>query len=145
MAFLKWSQLRMIVVSVRVGRTGYVYVVNRKNQIIIHPGGQDYYGLSLRDPKINRPEVDDAISRRAPNSVYETRVIALDRLATRFEGYAYPRGYRNFPGLGWTVCAGAFESDIVAWDPILRWLFRWTPQKLDDNTQQVQSPPFKSR
>jgi hypothetical protein len=126
MGFLKWSRIRMTVLSVRVGRTGYVYVVNGRNQVIIHPGGEDYYGLSLRDPKINHPEVDDAIARKAPNCIYETRVIALNRLATRFEGYAYPRGYRNFPGPGWTVCAGAFESDIVAGHPILRWLFRWT-------------------
>jgi hypothetical protein len=138
MSFLNWSQLRMTVLGVHVGRFGYVYVVNRKNQIIIHPAGEDYYGLSLRDPKINLPEVDDAIARRAPNSVYEIRVIALKSAATRFEGYDYPRGYRNFPGLGWTVCAHALEREIVAWDPILRWFFRWAPQKLDKNSQQVQ-------
>jgi hypothetical protein len=137
MSFLNWSRLRMTVLGVHVGRFGYVYVVNRKNRIIIHPG-EDYYGLSLRDPKIDLPEVDDAITRKAENCVYDPRVISLDRLRTNFEGYAYPRGYRNFPGLGWTVCACASEREIVARDPILRWFFRWAPQKLDKNSQQVQ-------
>jgi Cache domain len=143
MAFLNWSRLRMTVLGVHVGRFGYVYVVNRKRQVIIHPGGEDYYGLSLRDPKTNHPEVDEAIARRAQNCVYEIGAIPLN-MATRFEGYAYPRGYRNFPGLGWTVCAHALEREIVAWDPILRWFFRWAPQKLDDNTRKVPGSSFKS-
>jgi methyl-accepting chemotaxis protein len=142
MSFLRWSQLRSLMLSFRVGKTGYAYVVNRQNQVIIHPA-EDLYGIGLKDPKINRPEVEDAITRRAPNAVYEFRNVRANRLDTRIEGFAYPGGWGNFPGLGWTVGAGSHEKEILAGNPFWRRLFRWIWQNLD-NSRQVPRQSFQS-
>ncbi|MFZ5867872.1 MAG: cache domain-containing protein [Thermodesulfobacteriota bacterium] len=130
MSFLKWSQVRLLMLSVHVGKTGYVYVLNRENQVIIHPAEQ-FYGLSLLDPKINRPQVHDAITEKAGNVVYQFKNLATGQLNAKVEGFAYPKRCGHFPGLAWTVGASTHKSEIEVDNSIWRILFRKEPTRLE--------------
>jgi len=123
MSCLKWSRLQKLIIGVRVGETGYDFVLNGQNQVIIHPA-RHFYGISLRDPKINMPQLDDAVKKKLPNQRYDFKNIGTGRVDTKLVGLAYPKGYGNFPGLGWTVGTGADESEIVGGHPLWRLLFR---------------------
>lgn len=123
---VNWSKVRALLTSIRIGTpfvkeyssgraeiwSGYVYVLNQKTQVIIHPH-EDSYGVSLRNPKINRFELDEAIKHKAVNQRYEVRDPITGTKSMRLVGLAYPKGYGNFPGLGWVVSAGATEDDLI--------------------------------
>jgi hypothetical protein len=117
MSYLKWSRLVKLIAGVRVGQTGYVFVLNDKNQVIVHPAPM-FYGVNLRDNKINLPGLDDAIKRKEPYCSYQFLNPATGKMGTKMVGLAYLKGYGNFPGLGWTVAAGGDRFDLV---PIPSW------------------------
>jgi hypothetical protein len=52
------------------------------------------------------------VKRKAVHMSYSYKHPITGR-ETRLVGLAYSGGYRNFPGLGWTVGAGANESEIL--------------------------------
>lgn len=116
-SYLKWSRLAALIRSIRIGETGYVFVLNDKNQVIVHPAPM-FYGVNLRDPKINLPVLDDAIKRKEPYNSYQFLNPATGKTGTKMVGLAFSRGYGNFPGLGWSVGAGADKFDLV---PIPSW------------------------
>jgi methyl-accepting chemotaxis protein len=111
MSFLKWSRLSELVRGVQVGKTGYVWVVNSKTQVIIHPN-EHLCGESVRGTKIKLPALDEALKNKAPYLTYEFENVMTRRLDTKLVGFAYPAGYGNFPGLGWSVGAGADRAEI---------------------------------
>jgi len=124
-SFLKWSKVAELIINVRIGTSGYVFVLNKQNQTIIHPA-EHLYGVSLRDPKINLSSLDEAITKKVPYYSYEFRNIRTNHLDTKLVGFAYPTGYGNFPGLGWTVGAGMDRSETMADASILKiWLRRF--------------------
>jgi hypothetical protein len=49
-SYIKWSRLEALISSLRVGKTGFVFVLNSQNQSIVHPS-RALYGLDLRHPK----------------------------------------------------------------------------------------------
>jgi methyl-accepting chemotaxis protein len=122
-SFLKWSKLAELIMNIRVGTSGYVFVMNKQNQVIIHPA-EYLYGLSLRDPKINLSSLDEAITRKVPYYAYEFRNVRTRQLDNKLVGFAYPKGYGNFPGLGWTVGAGMDRSETMVDGSILKGLLR---------------------
>jgi methyl-accepting chemotaxis protein len=111
MSFLKWSHVKQLVESVKVGRTGYVFVLNKQNQVIIHPSEQ-FFGMSIRDVPINLPALDEAITRRVPCFAYDYENVRLKGRDTKLVGLAYPKGGGNFQGLDWTVAASADRWDM---------------------------------
>jgi Cache domain len=111
MSFLKWSRLAALVMSVQAGKTGYVWMVNNQNQVVIHPNEQ-LYGESVRGPRIKLPQLDDAIKKKAPYLSYEFENIRTRRADTKLVAMAYPQGYGNFAGLGWTVGVGADRAEL---------------------------------
>lgn len=123
MSYLRWSRIVELTASIIVGETGYVYVLNGQRQVIIHPTAR-LYGMRLQDPEINLPELDQAIKRKVANQSYEFQNFVTGRTATKFVGFAYPKGYQNFPGLGWTIGAGTDESEVVGGHPLWRKVFR---------------------
>ena len=123
LSYLKWSRLADMMAGIQVGKTGFVYVLNGQNQIIIHPV-KELYGTGPRDPRINLPALDDAIRKKVPNYTYEFKNVMTGKTDIKLVGFAYPQGYGNFPGLGWTVGAGADEAEIVGGHPLFRMLFR---------------------
>lgn len=112
MSCLKWSQLQALILGLRVGETGYVFVVNRNNQTIIHPS-EHFYGVSLMDAGINRPELVEAIIKKAANQKYQFRNPRTGRAEAGLAGLAYPKEYGNFPGLGWIVGANVSGQDLM--------------------------------
>ena len=122
MSYLKWSRLRELTRSMPVGKSGYVYVLNRENQVILHPA-ERLYGIGLRDRRINLPNLDDAVRRRLGTARYDFENVMTHRVDHKLVGFAYPEGYGNFPGLGWTVGAAADESELVklpSWTELFR-------------------------
>lgn len=122
MSCLNWSRLNEVVTSVQVGKTGYVYVLNRRNQVIMHPADA-FYGIGLRQRQISLPMVDEAVKKRLRNVRYRIRNVKTGRTDTKLAGLAYPKGYGNFPGQGWTIGAGADETEMAAFHPFWSWLF----------------------
>lgn len=123
MSYLQWSRVSELTDSIQVGKTGYVYVLNRRNQVILHPF-KAFYGMGLRDPGINSPELDDAVRKRRSTVRYEFKNVRTQRVDTKLAGFAYPKGYGNFPGLGWTVAAVADETELAREQVFWRRLFR---------------------
>ncbi len=123
---LKWKKLRDMICAIRVGTpwvfehttgpaevfTGYLFVLNRRNEIIIHPS-ETYGGVSLLDSKINQPGVDEAIKKKATNYRYEFKYPKTGEKVMNVAGFAYPQAYGNFPGLGWVVCAKVAEDQLI--------------------------------
>jgi methyl-accepting chemotaxis protein len=103
---LKWKSLEDVVNKVKVGDTGYVFVVNKKDQMIIHPD-KGWYGQDLAGAKINQPDLAAAIKNKEPVAVYQATNKDTGKAENRFSGIAYPVGLGSFPGLGWAVTATA--------------------------------------
>lgn len=122
-SYLKWSRVAELVRRIPVGMTGYVYVLNAQNQVIIHPSAI-FYGKSLRGSPIKLPALDDAVKRQVSNFRYEFENPITRRMDNKFAGFAYPREYGNFPGLGWTVCAAADETEMAEGHVFWWWLLR---------------------
>jgi hypothetical protein len=112
LSFMKWSTLVKLIAGVVPGESGYVYVLNRQNQVIIHPS-PSLYGVSLSDPKINPPQLAEAVSKKVAYSSYEFVNAMTNRMDSKLVGFAYPSSCGNFPGLGWTVAAGADQSELI--------------------------------
>jgi hypothetical protein len=112
LSFLKWSRIEQQVNAIKVGATGYVYLLNRENQAIVHPV-KGLYGESLAGSKINMPALDEAVRKKVPQFSYQFKNFRTNKVDTKFVGFAYPRGYGNFSGLGWTVGAGVDQSEVL--------------------------------
>lgn len=123
-SYLKWSRLVQLIEAIRVGQTGYVWALNAQNQIIMHPAAH-LYGENVGGPKINLPSLADAVKKKAPHCRYVfPSAMNPGKSDTKFVGLAYPKGYGNFPNLGWTVGVGADEVEIVGGNPLLRMLMK---------------------
>lgn len=121
-SYMKWSRLEALLLSVRLGQTGYVYVLNRENQVILHPSNR-FYGIGLRDPRINLPDVDVAARQRVPYYSYQFKNQKTGKMDDTLVGFAYPQGYGNFSGLGWVVAGGAKRSEMgepLGWRQLFR-------------------------
>ncbi len=123
LSYVKWSRLEELAGSISVGETGYVFLLNHQNQVIIHPN-RPLYGKGVKDPPIVLPSLDQAIRRRAPYYSYEFRNVKTGRMDTKLTGLSYPSGYANFSGLGWIVGAGANRDEIAGELPLWKRLFR---------------------
>lgn len=123
LGFLDWSAVARLTAGMVIGKTGFVYVLNNQNRVIVHPY-TPMYGTALSDPKINLPVLDDAIRRRANNCRHEFVSPVVGMVGIKMVGFAYPKGYGNFPEQGWTVAACANESEIAGIHPIWKWLLR---------------------
>jgi methyl-accepting chemotaxis protein len=123
MSFLQWSKVTDLLQGVQIGQTGYAYLLNRQRQLIGHPQ-EDWYGVSPRD--LGAPAVDEAVMKKLPSTSYEFRNPMTGAMDTKVAGFAYPKGYGNFPGLGWTVGAGVDRSETAggqsAWNMFFRFL-----------------------
>ncbi len=122
-SYLKWSRIENLMAGINVGKTGYVYALNHQNQVVVHPRNE-FYGIDLRDRRINLPGLGEAVKKHAGRYSYEFRNIKTGKTDTKLVGFADPRKYGNFPGLGWRVAAGANKSEVVAGHPFWKLLFR---------------------
>lgn len=111
-AFLKWSVIESLVSETKVGVTGYVYVVNRDQQVIAHPS-RDLYHQAVAGPKIQLRTLADALKNREPYHYYWYQNAKTKKQGHKLAGLAYPKGFGNFPGLGWQFGAAADLDEVT--------------------------------
>ena len=105
-----------------MGETGYVYALDNQRRVIIHPS-DDFYGVNMLE--VGAPAaLDTAVSKKLAHAKYEYKNPMTGGTQTKFVGLVYPKGYGNFPDLGWAVGATADTAEIVGghplWDLLLR-------------------------
>ncbi len=110
-AFLKWSVIESLLRETKVGATGYVYAVNRDQQIIVHPS-RDLYHEAVAGPKIQLPSLAEALKKGATHHYYWFKNAKTNKLDHKLVGLAYPQGFGNFPGIGWQFGAGADLDEV---------------------------------
>lgn len=118
LSYLKWAPLEQIVNSVKIGESGYAYVVGRKNAAIIHRD-RSVLGELITAPRINLPQLAEAIKRGDKDVTYDFINPDSKRLDNKMMGLAYPGALGNLPNLGWIVGAGADRSEVMAFLPTI--------------------------
>lgn len=116
--FLKWKPIEELVAKIEVGRSGYVYVLNNRQEIIVHPNPA-WYGLHVANPPLNVPTLAEAVKKKESDVVYEFRNVKTKELDNKIVGLAYPEAYGLFQGLGWVIGAGADKSQIMGFLPVI--------------------------
>ena len=119
LAYLKWAPVEKIISDIKIGESGYVYVVSSKNQVMIH-GNRDLYLKDVSGPPINLPQLTAAIKKKDRDIVYPFTNFKTKKLDIKVIGLAYPGGLGQFAGLGWALGAGADKSEIMAYLPTIR-------------------------
>lgn len=118
MSYLKWDSIEAIRGSITVGKSGYVYVLNNKNQVIMHPG-KHLYQEGVAGSVIKLPSLEAAVNKKEPVHTYEFKNVKTGKLDDKIVGLSYPTGFGSFPGLGWVVGAGADISETITTAPAL--------------------------
>jgi methyl-accepting chemotaxis protein len=113
---LKWESVENLVNGIKVAETGYAFVVDQKPTAIIHKS-RAVYNVPMTDPKINLPDLEKAIKSRELNARYVFTNPTTGKADQKIVGMAYPKGFGAFPGLNWTVLAGADRGEIMAYLP----------------------------
>ncbi len=111
-AYLRWKPLEDLMTRKRVGKTGYVYVVNRVGRCILHPD-RVLYEHALKDPQIKLDQVWEAIQERKIFSKYEFTKPGTSISESKTVGIAYPGSMGNLPDLEWKVLAAVPSAEIL--------------------------------
>jgi methyl-accepting chemotaxis protein len=117
LAYLKWAPVEKMIADIKIGTSGYVWVVSG-NKPIIHPS-RALYPEEVSGPKINLPQLTAALKRKDRDIVYEFRNVKTKKLDDKIMGIAYPGGMGQFAGLGWAIGAGADKSEIMGYLPVI--------------------------
>jgi methyl-accepting chemotaxis protein len=118
LAYLKWAPLEEMMAQIKIGTSGYVWVVGN-NKPIIHPN-RAFYAEEVSGPKINLPQLTAAIKKKDRDIIYEFTNPKTKRLDDKIMGIAYTGALVQYPSLGWAVGAGADKSEVMAYLPIIR-------------------------
>lgn len=118
MSYMKWKPLEDLVKAIRVAKTGYVYVVSGARKAIVHPNPQ-LYNETVSGPVIKLPLLDKAMKDRKGNITYDFKNVKTNKVDTKIVGLFYPKGYKNYPGQGWIIGAGADTSETITTAPEL--------------------------
>lgn len=113
-SFLRWKPLQDLMHAVPVGKTGYVWVVNSKQMVVLHKD-PNRYGQTVSGPEINLPTLDADIKAGKGSSFYSFKNPQTGKLDTKIAGIVYPKGFGNFPGLGWAVGAAADRPELMGY------------------------------
>jgi methyl-accepting chemotaxis protein len=119
-AYLKWKPIEELIAAVPVGTTGYVYVLDKKHRLIVHPG-KHLYGLNVLHKKVNVPILERDIKNKKNVSVYEFKNVKTGKLDSKVVGLNYPGKMGNFPGMGWIVGAGADQKELMGYLDTIKW------------------------
>jgi len=83
---------------VRIGKTGYIFILDEKSRILAKPGVQDQLPLDSSDQSFVR----DIVSRKKGELNYS------------YEGVAKMASFESVPEAGWIVSVNAVESEMMA-------------------------------
>lgn len=114
LAYLKWKPLEDLMRAIPVGKSGYVYVLDNKNRIIIHIAPR-LYGFDLLHKEVNVPVLNEDIANKKEVSRYKFLNRKTGKVDDKIVGLYYPGGYLNFPGMGWRIGAGADTKEIMGY------------------------------
>ncbi len=118
--FVRWEVMNQIIEAFPVGKTGYTYMVNLSDMMVIAHPNREIVGMKLTDAKINLPQVAQAIGgSEAGFLVYEFKNPATNQTANRTVGFAHNKGYANV-AKKWCVASGANYEEVFAALPTLR-------------------------
>jgi len=118
---LKWAAIETIVNEIKVGTSGYVFVV-AKNQAVIH-NNPSLYGQEIDKPPVSLPTLTRAMKAKQPTATYEFTNNKTKKLDNKLVGLVYPNPQRDdkLAQLGWIVGAGADRSELFGFvDEIIR-------------------------
>ncbi|MGO9117570.1 MAG: methyl-accepting chemotaxis protein [Desulfomonilaceae bacterium] len=111
-AYIKWSAVQELLGAIRVGTTGYVYVLDRNQKTILH-SDRSFYG---KTPTQNKAPafVEAAFKDKKSFVKYDftnpkTGVLEKDK----FVGMVYPKDFKNFKTMGWGIGAAASQSELT--------------------------------
>jgi methyl-accepting chemotaxis protein len=112
--YVRWEVVNKIIDAFPVQTTGYTYMVNRSDMLIIAHPTREIIGLKLTDPKINVPIVADAIAANDRGyAVYPFLNPATGRQVIRAVGFMRNEGFGAF-SRDWVVASGADYDEIFA-------------------------------
>ena len=117
-AYLRWKPLEDLLTGIRVGQTGYVFVVDRLGRFILHPD-RGLYGLELKSSQIKLEQLWEAVQERKTFSKYEFTKPGSAESESKTVGIAYPGSVGNLPNLEWKVFATVPSSEILLLPNIL--------------------------
>ena len=98
LAYLKWAPVEKIISDIKIGESGYVWVVSN-NKPIIHPS-RDLYPEDVSGPKINLPQLTEALKKKDRDIVYQFTNVKTKKLDDKVIGLAYPGGLGQFRRVG---------------------------------------------
>jgi len=117
-SFLRWSAVQAILDQAKVPGTGYVWMANRRNEVVAHPN-RELYGEAISGSKINVPILAKALTEGASSCVYSFLNAKTGKLDDKIVGITYPKGVGNFKGLGWKFGAGSDKSELMPYLPVI--------------------------
>ena len=117
-AYLRWKPLEDLLTRKRVGKSGYVFVVDRLGRFILHPD-RGLYELALKDPQVKLEQLWEAVGQRKTSSKYEFTKPGTSISESKTVGIAYPGSMGNLPNLDWKVLATVPSSEILLLPNIL--------------------------
>lgn len=118
--YVNWNVINGIIQAVPIGRTGYTYMVNLPDLVLVGHGNKELFGLTLVDPKINVPMVAEAFKAKDRGSLtYDFLNPATNRKATRSVGFSHNEGYAKIRK-PWVVATGADYEEVFEAMPRLR-------------------------
>ncbi|MEW6140940.1 MAG: methyl-accepting chemotaxis protein [Thermodesulfobacteriota bacterium] len=112
LSYLKMEPLEKLMADIKVGKTGYIYILNNKPTAIVHPN-RALLGLPLTHPQINLPQLEDVVKNKRSSLTYKFKNVKTGQMDDKIVSFSYPGGLGNFPGLGWAVAAGADRSELL--------------------------------
>jgi len=119
--YLRWKPLEELLTRKRVGKTGYVFVVDRFGRFIIHED-RGLYEFELKGSQMKLDQLWEAVQERKTFSKYEFTKPGSSKSEWKTVGIAYPGPMGNLPDLEWKVFATVPSSEILLLPNIVRTL-----------------------
>lgn len=121
LSYVKWAPIEQLVLGIKVADTGYVWVVNSKVQLIVHPRGpkDGWYLEPVDGPKINLPHLSAAIRSKQTWMRYSFLNAKTNKMDEKTSAWHYQTDYGHFKSLGWVIGAGADRSEVMAYLPAI--------------------------
>ena len=117
-AYLRWKPLEDLLSRIRIGQTGYVFVVDRLGRFILHPD-RGLYGHELKGSETKLEQLWQAAQERKNFSKYEFTKRGTTASESKVAGIAYPGAVGNLPDLEWKVFVAAPSNEILLLPNIL--------------------------
>jgi methyl-accepting chemotaxis protein len=118
--YMRWEVMNQIIDAFPVGKTGYTYMINLSDMMVIGHPNREIIGMKLTDPKINLPQVAEAMgSNEVGFLIYEFKNPVTNQKSMRTVGFHHNKGYANV-AKKWSVGSGANYEEVFEALPTMR-------------------------